>query len=207
MVIEFPAGMLLRYTHPRYVFSGALVSFGIFAACMAHAKSYAATMILRVFIGLGEAVANNAYIFISLWYKPNELSLRTGAIYSLTPIAGAVSGIISYGAGKNLSGVSGLFSWQWLFVIEGVVTIFCGLLLFVLCPGLPETVSVQGNWLFRTQSEHQAILRRYKACESPIIYPLHVLISCIFILPNNLSTQLKTQCTPSSLRARSKLHF
>lgn len=81
MVIELPAGMALRYIHPRYVFASSLVIFGICATCLAASRNYAAVMVLRLLIGLGEAFINNSWIFISLWYKPQELSLRAGKPY------------------------------------------------------------------------------------------------------------------------------
>lgn len=80
MVIELPAGLLMRVIHPRYVIGVPAILFGVFACAMVAAKSYAAVMVLRVLIGLGEAFLNNAYLYISLWYRPEELSLRTGEL-------------------------------------------------------------------------------------------------------------------------------
>ena len=164
MVIELPAGILLRYCHPRYVFAGALISFGVFAALLS-VSNYAGVMVLRVLIGLGEAFVNNGFIYISLWYRPSELSLRTGAIYCMTPVAGAVSGLLAYGVGKDLPGVYGLSAWKWLFIVEGASTIGFGLVVLMLLPGLPETVAEKGTFLFKHQQERQIIMQRAKASE------------------------------------------
>ena len=86
MIIELPAGMALRYIHPRYVFAISLVVFGTCATCLAASRSYAAVMVLRLLIGLGEAFINNSWIFISLWYKPEEMSLRAGKRFPSTPV-------------------------------------------------------------------------------------------------------------------------
>jgi len=83
MLIELPAAMCLRYFQPRYVFSLALIAFGTFAAIIPPTRSYGATMALRVLIGLGEAFTTNAFIFASLWYKPEELAIRIGELYCL----------------------------------------------------------------------------------------------------------------------------
>ncbi len=79
MLLELPAGLSLRYIHPKYIFSGALICFGIFSACMAAVDGYAGVMVLRVLTGLAEVFVNNGFIYISLWYRPSELSLRTGS--------------------------------------------------------------------------------------------------------------------------------
>ena len=77
MIIELPAGMALRYCQPRYVFSGALVLFGMFS-CLFCVAEYEGLLGLRFLLGLAEAFANNAFIFVSLWYRPEQLALRTG---------------------------------------------------------------------------------------------------------------------------------
>jgi len=52
--------------------------FGMCAILLAYAKSYAAVMVLRLFIGLGEASVMTAYLFTSLWYRREEMSVRAG---------------------------------------------------------------------------------------------------------------------------------
>lgn len=88
MVIELPAGLLLRVYHPRYVIGYAAVSFGVFAHCVATAKSYTTVMVLRVLIGLAEAFVNNGFLYASLWYRPHELALRTGRNTFISPCPG-----------------------------------------------------------------------------------------------------------------------
>lgn len=79
MIIELPAGMALRYAHPRYVFAAALTLFGLFSTLFC-VSGYGGVLALRFFIGLAEAVVNNAWIYISLWYMPNEMAMRTGML-------------------------------------------------------------------------------------------------------------------------------
>jgi hypothetical protein len=87
----------------------------------------------------------------------------SAAVYALTPVAGAMNGLISWGARKNLAGLNGLLSWQWLYVIEGVVTVALGFMVMLLLPGMPDAVAAKGNWLFRHEKERQLLLERQKA--------------------------------------------
>ena len=82
--------------------------------------------------------------------------------YLLTPIAGAFSGLIAYGSQKNLEGSHGNKSWQWLFIIEGVISVGWGILTLLVLPKNPETVAKNGSWLFRGQRERELILERTK---------------------------------------------
>lgn len=81
----------------------------------------------------------------------------------MSPIAGAISGIIAYGVDKNLDGAKGYHSWQWLFIIEGVATIFFALLIIILLPQLPDTVAKKGHLMFRSEDERRIISQRLRA--------------------------------------------
>ena len=78
MVVELPAILSLRVIPPNYVFGLAVVFFGIFSACFSQSKSYAAVIILRLLIGIAEAFVQSGWVFLSLWYRKEELSTRTG---------------------------------------------------------------------------------------------------------------------------------
>jgi MFS family permease len=92
-------------------------SNSVFSICTA--KSYAAVVGLRVGVGIGEAFLQAGPLYLSLWYKRDELATRGAIFFSTAAIAGAFNGIIAYGIGKNLEGAGGFRSWHWLFLIEG----------------------------------------------------------------------------------------
>ena len=87
-------------------------------------------------------------------------------MYCLAPVAGAFSGLIAYGTAKDLEGVHGRPSWEWLFIIEGVATLGFSFFVFVLLPGLPERVAEKGSLLFRHPTERQLIQQRLAESKS-----------------------------------------
>lgn len=91
--------------------------------------------------------------------------------YLPAPIAGAIGGLIAYGVGKNLDGSHGISSWRWLFLVEGVPTIFWGLLILVFLPKFPETVSKHGSLIFKTEEEREMIFQRTKIGTSKLHFP------------------------------------
>lgn len=70
--------MSLRYIPARFAFGVPIMAFGMFIVLMAFENSYASLMVLRVMVGFGEVFVNNAFIFLTLWYRPEEVALRTG---------------------------------------------------------------------------------------------------------------------------------
>ncbi|RVX71958.1 hypothetical protein B0A52_04357 [Exophiala mesophila] len=156
MLFDLPAALTLRYIKPRFVIGTALVIFGTLAALLAVVKSYAAIMVIRVGIGLGECFVNVAWIFASQWYRPSEMGLR----------AGAFSGLIAYAIGITMEGRNGLNAWEWLFIVEGCMTVGFGIVVWVVFQSFPEDVAREGSWLFRSQRERNIIRARFKLSQN-----------------------------------------
>jgi MFS family permease len=93
---------------------------------------------------------------LSCWYTRKELGLRTALLYSGALISGAFSGLIAAGITANLTGVRGYNAWQWLFIIEGVITIAVAFAAIPILPNFPRTTS----WL--TEEERALAIWRLK---------------------------------------------
>ncbi|KAF2173687.1 hypothetical protein M409DRAFT_61982 [Zasmidium cellare ATCC 36951] len=171
MVAELPAALLLRILPSNLVYALSCLGFGLLAACTSKAGGYAGVMVIRFLLGIMEAAIQTGFVFISLWYQEKEMATRSAFFYISAPIAGAASGLISYGVQKNLNGANGLYSWQWLFIIEGVFSVAWGILTFIVMPRLPEVVARKGSWLFRDEASRELILRRTTQRNAPDAKP------------------------------------
>ncbi|KAJ5587978.1 major facilitator superfamily domain-containing protein [Penicillium hispanicum] len=166
MVFELPAALTLQRIPAPLVFGTSVVLFGVAACCIAASHSYAPVMVLRVLTGAFEAVVQTGNLYLAQWYYPNEVGTRAAFFYLPAPIAGAVGGLISYGVDRHLDGSQGISSWRWLFIVEGVPTIFWGLLVLVFLPKFPEAVAKHGSWIFREEEERDMILQRTKTARN-----------------------------------------
>ncbi|KAI1608237.1 retrograde regulation protein 2 [Exophiala viscosa] len=123
---------------PKIVLGFAVTSFGIFVCCMSKARGYGDLIGLRFGIGAAEALLQSAPLYLSIWYGRDELGKRIAIFYSATTISGVFSGLIAYGVQKGLEGTDGRASWQWLFLIEGVIAVAVGLANAALLPNFPD---------------------------------------------------------------------
>lgn len=89
-----------------------------------------------------------ATYLVSAWYCKFEVQTRIGIFYCSASLAGAFSGILAFGISK-MDGVANLAGWRWIFILEGIVTVLTGLLVFVLLPDSPET----SRWLSAREKE------------------------------------------------------
>lgn len=77
--------------------------------------------------------------YLSKWYTKKELALRMSIFYSGSLISGAFGNLIAAGILDGLSGARGLSAWQWLYIIEGAITIFIGICVCIILPDFPDT--------------------------------------------------------------------
>jgi hypothetical protein len=80
MVVELPAVLSLRIFRPPHVLGVAVMLFGVFATCLSAAKSYGAVLAIRLLIGLSEAWVQTGWVYLSLWYKRDEIATRSGEL-------------------------------------------------------------------------------------------------------------------------------
>jgi Major Facilitator Superfamily len=77
--------------------------------------------------------------YLSKWYTKSELSLRMSIFYSGSLISGAFGNLIAAGILSGLSGARGMAAWQWLYIIEGSITVFIGIVIMFVLPDFPDT--------------------------------------------------------------------
>ncbi|KAF2731715.1 MFS general substrate transporter [Polyplosphaeria fusca] len=102
-------------------YSRIMVTWGIATACHAAVKNKEGLYAARFFLGLFEAgMFPGVILQMCYWYRPDEMSVRLLFFYT-----------------------HGLSGWQWLFLVEGIVTIAFGVALFWILPDFPP----QAKWL------------------------------------------------------------
>jgi MFS family permease len=60
-----------------------------------------------------------------MWYRRHECGLRMALFFSAATIAGAFGGLLAR-AIMEIDGRAGLRAWQWIFIIEGMLTFVVG---------------------------------------------------------------------------------
>lgn len=95
--------------------------------------------------------------FLSKWYKKEELSLRMAIFYSGSLISGAFGNLIAAGILSGLDGARGMSAWKWLYIIEGAITCFFGLVVCLVLPDFPDTWKALSPEMKRVANRRLAI--------------------------------------------------
>jgi hypothetical protein len=163
-VIGQAAGVYtLRSLTPQIVLGVAIVIWGLAITCMIKVTTPTQAEGLRVIIGFCEGIDHAALLYLSLWCASTELATRSGIFYSASSLAGAFNGLIAYTITKNYAHKPPFEPWQWLFLIEGMISIGYSVILLILLPPAPEKIKY--SWI---ANEHRlAVIRTLQANNTP----------------------------------------
>ncbi|KAG0151748.1 hypothetical protein CROQUDRAFT_698299 [Cronartium quercuum f. sp. fusiforme G11] len=136
-------------------------------------------------------------LYLSNFYKREELQIRIAIFSSSASLSGAISGLLAYWLIK-MDGLRGIPGWGWIFIIEGIFTTLFGLFGFLVFPLSPSTcrfLTPKQRKILATrieksrpgvaveEEEHFAWSQVWKAYKSP-----HVLLTslALFMTGTNL---------------------
>ena len=116
--------LLNKLGKPSIYLPACMLVWGTISAATAACKSFGGLLACRFVLGFVEAAYFPGCLYLLLsWYTRKELTKRTAFLYSGSVLSGAFSGLIAAGITKNLGGKMNIAAWQWLFIIEGVITV------------------------------------------------------------------------------------
>ncbi|KAL6404268.1 high-affinity nicotinic acid transporter [Ilyonectria robusta] len=136
--LDLPLNLLTKKFSAKWVLPSLMVTWGGIATIQIASKNFAGILVLRLILGACEAGFFAGVVFyFTLFYKRSELGFRVAIFFGSALLAAAFSGSISYGVfqikGTRLQG------WQWLMLIEGILTIIVGVISFWWLPASPAS--------------------------------------------------------------------
>ncbi|KAL6362471.1 MFS domain-containing protein [Fusarium phalaenopsidis] len=130
---QLPYGIVIQKVAPRIWFPS-MVAIWAGAA----AKTVTQLCVIRFFLGLAEASTYAGAIYIiSSWYKPDESSKRTALFTASGQVGTMFAGVMMAAIHKGMNGMSGLQGWQWVFLIDGIITLPIAVFGFLYFPDTP----------------------------------------------------------------------
>ncbi|KAF2278845.1 MFS general substrate transporter [Westerdykella ornata] len=144
VLIEIPSNMIMGLPRVKpNVFLGLnMLILGVVAMCQGLTHSYGGLLALRFLMGIFEAtLPAGAAFLIGEYYTRKEAALRFACFFTFGVLGPCVSGLLAYGL-RNMHGIAGKEGWRWIFIIEGLFTIFISFFVFLLVPDFPEKTKI-----------------------------------------------------------------
>ncbi|KAF1967407.1 MFS general substrate transporter [Bimuria novae-zelandiae CBS 107.79] len=153
---ELPSNMLLTRIRPSRWIPLMEMTWAVLTFCLAKANSATSIYVLRFFIGLAESTfyPGMQYI-IGSWYRHEELAKRSCIFHTSSAIGTMFSGYLMAAVYK-MDGRHGMAGWQWLFIVDGIISLPIAIAGFWFIPDVPE---IAKPW-YLTEAEVQLAQKR-----------------------------------------------
>lgn len=90
---------------------------------MCKATDWGTIAALRTVVGSFEAFLQAGVLYLTFWYKLDELATRTAIFFAMSAVAGSMNGLIAFGIENDMELVNGWLAWRWIFLIEGELSV------------------------------------------------------------------------------------
>jgi MFS family permease len=81
-----------------------MIARGLLTIGASYSKNYATLVVCRVLIAAAESLIQGAVLYLSFWYRYEELATRASVLSATNALAGAFSGLLAYAIQKDLDG-------------------------------------------------------------------------------------------------------
>lgn len=157
VIFEVPANIILKRCNPQVWLPSLTLAWGIVSIGQGLVKNQAGLFGIRFLLGATEAGLFPGVIYVfSVYYLRRERSWRVAIFFGGAALAGAFGGIFAYCIGL-MNGVGGRRGWQWIFILEGILTVAISLIAYFIVP----TWSHEAKFL--SETEKTRLLDRLRA--------------------------------------------
>ena len=143
-LFEVPSNVFLHKVGARKWIFRIMISWGILSACMMFVTSATSFYVMRFLLGIAEAgFFPGIILYLTYWCPAERRGRATSLFLAAIAFAGIIGGPVSGWIMKSFDGSYGLQGWQWLFLLEGVPSLFMA---FAILLYLDDRV-VDATWL------------------------------------------------------------
>ncbi|KAJ5385744.1 major facilitator superfamily domain-containing protein [Penicillium cosmopolitanum] len=151
--LDLPLNLLTKKFSAKWILPSLMVTWGSIATLQCAAKNFAGLLVMRLILGACEAGFYAGVVFyFTLFYKRSELGFRLAIFFGSALLAAAFSGLISYGVFRIQD--PHIAGWQWLMMIEGILTVIVGVFSFWWLPASPASA-----WFLNDREKAAAVAR------------------------------------------------
>ncbi|KAJ7230528.1 MFS general substrate transporter [Mycena pura] len=144
-LFEIPCNVLLQRLRPSIWIPSITLAWGIVMVSMAFVQTWQGLIIARLFLGVAESgLGPGLAYYITLWYCRDQQARPIAFYFSAATLSGPCllqhSGLLAFCIEK-MNGLCGLHGWQWIFLLEGLLTVVVALVSFWAMIDYPDTAT------------------------------------------------------------------
>lgn len=127
ILFEVPSNLLMRRIGARVWIARIMITWGLVSAATMFARDLTTFYALRILLGIAEAgFFPGIILYLSYWFPDRERAKMTAFFMLAISLASVVGYPVSGWIMDACDEVAGLQGWQWLFLLEGLPSVFMG---------------------------------------------------------------------------------
>lgn len=132
LIAELPSQLISKALGPDIFIPLQMLAWSIVALCQGALLGRLSFFITRALIGALEGgFIADLVLWLSYFYKSNELPIRLSWFWTTLSLVQIGTSLLAFGL-LRMRGVAGMAGWRWLFIIEGIITLFIAISAFYL---------------------------------------------------------------------------
>ena len=140
---EVPSNLIMEKVGARLWIARIMITWGLVSAAMMFVSTPTSLYVLRFLLGLAEAgFYPGILLYLTYWVPASARAQVIARFLALTAVLGLFGSPLG-GLLLKLDNWYGLAGWQWLFLLEGLPSVFIGFLVFKIMPDSPS----HATWL------------------------------------------------------------
>ncbi|KAF2644697.1 high-affinity nicotinic acid transporter [Massarina eburnea CBS 473.64] len=152
IIFEAPSNLLLKRMSPHNWQARIFLTWGIITACHAAARTRHDLFAMRFLLGMFEAgMFPGIMAQYSSWYRTDEIGRVVTYFFFFSNISGIVGSLLCYGI-SYMDGIGGLSAWRWVYLLEGIATIFFSVIVWYYLPDYPKSPR-SNRWFTEREQE------------------------------------------------------
>lgn len=183
VLFEAPWAVMMKKLTPRNILTGLCIVWSLTTIFTGFIQSVGSLYATRLILGACEAgLFPCLNLYLTMVYRREEQAKRVSYLMSCAAISGAVGGLLAYGL-LQMDGIGGKAGWRyvslsvkqsllltvslsrWVYIIEGLFSIICALLIWFGLPNNPAEayfLTEEEKWMMRVRNEQR---RKYMGSE------------------------------------------
>jgi ACS family pantothenate transporter-like MFS transporter len=159
---QIPNNLMLQVIPANYWMPGMAMLWAMLSMCTAAATQPSHVMAIRFFQGIVESSTfSGVHYILGSWYTEAEIGKRSAIFSTSAQLGSLFSGVLQGSIVSSLQGYRGLDSWQWLFLLDGIIAIPIAIYGFLCFPGTPTMGRGRNKTVwFLSEEERQLAITR-----------------------------------------------
>ena len=130
-LFEVPSNVILHRTGARIWIARIMVSWGVISSLMMFVTTPAMFYTLRFLLGIAEAgFFPGIILYLTYWFPAARRARVVALFMTAIALSGVIGGPLSGWIMQSFAGLNGWNGWQWMFLLEGIPSVLCGVAVF-----------------------------------------------------------------------------